>query len=185
MGEVERKAREILAAEYEKHGFYGAADDARAETPSPHCRVTIDAIASALASRPDAWPIIEEMCVITEAVTPDKEDARGTINRLIDYHVELDRASRPAGEAVADALAVVNDAANEARHRGDYQRANGLVKARVTLFKAATAPTAVSEDVRELVRLAGEYANRSTPDAGRYDLRAQLYEQIAKFPRAV
>ena len=37
----------------------------------------------------DAWKTIEEMCVITEAVTPDASDVRGTIDRLIDYHVCL------------------------------------------------------------------------------------------------
>lgn len=38
---------------------------------------------------------------------------------------------------VSDALTVVNDAANDARHRGDYDRANALVRARVTLYQAA------------------------------------------------
>ena len=37
----------------------------------------------------DVWDIIVEMCVITEAVTPDKNDIRGTLNRLIDYHTML------------------------------------------------------------------------------------------------
>jgi len=50
--------------------------------------------------------------------------------------------------AVADALMVVNDAANDARHAGDYAKANALVRARVTLYRASTrqAATAVVPD---------------------------------------
>lgn len=51
--------------------------------------------------------------------------------------------SRAWQEAVAKALEVVNDAANRARHAGDYANANALVSARVTLFKASQpTPTA-------------------------------------------
>lgn len=38
-----------------------------------------------------AWQAIVEACVITEAVTPDVADPRGTLDRLIDYHVALDK----------------------------------------------------------------------------------------------
>lgn len=45
-----------------------------------------------------AWETIVEMCVVTEAVTPDETDVRGTMNRLIDYHVAIDRDARqPVG----------------------------------------------------------------------------------------
>lgn len=43
-----------------------------------------------------AWQAIVEACVITEAVTPDEADPRGTLHRLIDYHVALDRDQQPA-----------------------------------------------------------------------------------------
>lgn len=47
--------------------------------------------------------------------------------------------------AVADALTVVNDAANDARHAGDYAKANALVRARVTLYRASTRPAATAQ----------------------------------------
>lgn len=40
-------------------------------------------------------------------------------------------------DEVTAALEVVNDAANDARHRKDYERANALVKARIALWRAA------------------------------------------------
>ena len=40
----------------------------------------------------DVWGIIVEMCVITEAVVPDRNDIRATLNRLIDYHVFVNAA---------------------------------------------------------------------------------------------
>ncbi len=49
------------------------------------------------------------------------------------------QASAPVGVAVRQALSVVNDAANAARHKGDYASANALVRARVTLYRAALA----------------------------------------------
>ena len=45
---VEQEARELLAQAYTEAGFHGAAGDALAETPSPHCAVTIRAIVAAL-----------------------------------------------------------------------------------------------------------------------------------------
>lgn len=45
------------------------------------------------------------------------------------------RASVP--DEISAALDVVNDAANDARHRGDYNRANALVIARIALRRAA------------------------------------------------
>ena len=47
--------------------------------------------------------------------------------------------SVPEWTAVLDALDAVNEAANDARHRGEYGKANKLVKARVTLYRAALA----------------------------------------------
>lgn len=46
-------------------------------------------------------------------------------------------ATQTPAQDVSGALTVVNDAANDARHRGDYDRANALVRARVTLYQAA------------------------------------------------
>lgn len=45
-------------------------------------------------------------------------------------------------EAVAQALATVNEAANDARHAGNYKVANALVTARVTLSKQLLALSA-------------------------------------------
>ena len=47
----------------------------------------------------------------------------------------LDKWKAPG--VVENALAVVNNAANKARHAGDYSTANALVAARVTLYRAA------------------------------------------------
>ncbi len=47
--------------------------------------------------------------------------------------------SVPEWTAVLDALDAVNEAANDARHRGEYGKANKLVNARVTLYRAALA----------------------------------------------
>lgn len=45
-----------------------------------------------LAAKPQAvWHEIEQMCMVTEAVTPDPGDIRGTLDRLIDYHVALNK----------------------------------------------------------------------------------------------
>lgn len=41
----------------------------------------------------DAWDRIVEACVITEAVTPDPDDVGGTLRRLIDYYVGVERDS--------------------------------------------------------------------------------------------
>lgn len=55
-------------------------------------------------------------------------------------------------EAVAQALATVNEAANDARHAGNYKVANALVTARVTLSKQLLAlsaqPSPVGQDAR-------------------------------------
>ena len=50
-----------------------------------------------LAQQGKAWPAIVQHCVATEAVTPDESDPHGTIRRLIDYHVEMDREQGKAG----------------------------------------------------------------------------------------
>lgn len=47
----------------------------------------------------------------------------------------LDKWKAPG--VVENALAVVNNAANKARHAGDHPTANALVAARVTLYRAA------------------------------------------------
>ncbi|HEL5400035.1 TPA: hypothetical protein UOJ25_000101 [Stenotrophomonas maltophilia] len=62
-------------------------------------------------------------------------------------------------EAVAQALAVVNEVANDARHAGDYKVANALVTARVTLSKqllalsAQPAPGGQEDALSELVAM--------------------------------
>lgn len=55
----ELQARELLAAEYERAGFAGAADDARSNEPSPHCAVTLRAIRAALQAA--ALPAVPEV----------------------------------------------------------------------------------------------------------------------------
>lgn len=57
MDAIEKRARELLAAEYTKAGFQGAADDASREQSSPHCEVTIRAIIAAL-TPPDGYVLV-------------------------------------------------------------------------------------------------------------------------------
>ena len=56
-----------------------------------------EAVIRTLAQQGKAWPAIVQHCVATEAVTPDESDPHGTIRRLIDYHVEMDREQGKAG----------------------------------------------------------------------------------------
>lgn len=84
--------------------------------------------------------------IYTTPPAPASVEAQGEVTP-IDYAARMARSQAQA--AVGDALNVVNEAANDARHRGDYARANALVKARITLFKAATPPAPV--DVRRLL----------------------------------
>lgn len=52
------------------------------------------------------------------------------------------QAAQTMPESVADALSVVNEAANRERHAGNYEHANSLVRARVALAKFALSQTA-------------------------------------------
>lgn len=62
------------------------------------CADELQAVIAGLSDKPeDAWHEIEQMCMVTEAITPDKNDIRGTLDRLIDYHVWL---NKPEGEPV-------------------------------------------------------------------------------------
>lgn len=76
-------------------------------------------------------------------------------------------------EDVAQALAAVNEVANDARHAGNYRVANALVTARVTLSKQLLAlsaqPSPGGQDARAL--LAAEY------DAAGSDKRATLIRE--------
>lgn len=78
------------------------------------CEAQARAAIAALAQQPAAaWQAIVEACVITEAVTPDAADPRGTLHRLIDYHVALDRDQQPvSGRPVLVDSTVHADIAN-------------------------------------------------------------------------
>ncbi|KUO98021.1 hypothetical protein AR276_23835 [Stenotrophomonas maltophilia] len=77
-------------------------------------------------------------------------------------------------EAVAQALAVVNEVANDARRAGDYKVANALVTARVTLSKQLLAlsaqPSPGAKDAREL--LAAEFDKNEVTAAAARRLRS-------------
>lgn len=55
--ELRKQAAKILADAYNAAHFFGAADDALSETPSPHCQVTITAITADLRAAPEWQPI--------------------------------------------------------------------------------------------------------------------------------
>lgn len=85
----------------------------------------------------EAWAIIEEMCVITEAVTPDPTDVRATLNRLIDYHVSVNNDLKQ--QAVTDEdVRWCRDIAGDLREAGGPTNAMRLV-ALERLIRAALA----------------------------------------------
>lgn len=55
--ELRKQAAKILGDAYNAAHFFGAADDALSDTPSPHCQVTITAITAALRAAPEARPL--------------------------------------------------------------------------------------------------------------------------------
>ena len=71
--DAEQRARELLAAEYRRAGFTGAVDDALAEDPSPHCRVTIRAIVAALTQQP--VPVAEARGVVVDEAMVERAHA--------------------------------------------------------------------------------------------------------------
>lgn len=84
--ELRKRAATILANAYSDAGVYGAVVDALSETPSPHCEVTITAIAAALRASPEWQPIEsapEGRLVVVGWL--DTEDAHYPENYEFDY----------------------------------------------------------------------------------------------------
>lgn len=91
-------------------------------------------------------------------------------------------------EAVAQALATVNEAANDARHAGNYKVANALVTARITLSKqllalsAQPSPGGQGEVTDDMVKAAlgpNGWSTYNEEWSGRDRMRAALAAALA------